>query len=143
MLHRRCLTGFWIYQGSEYTRFLNIAGFWICHGSEYTRVLNIPDVWIKKGSKYARALNIPGFWICQGLSIARLWICFWYWICQGCKYARITECFESTCEYFCLCLNLPENPRIYMHIPTSAWVALSLQRNRRLFSWRDKLWLLF
>ena len=33
MLHRRCLTGFWMYQGSKYVS-----------GTEYARVLSIPSV---------------------------------------------------------------------------------------------------
>ena len=52
---------FWIYQGFEYARMLNISGFWICQGSKYTRVLNMPGLWIYQCYEYVSVLNMLGF----------------------------------------------------------------------------------
>ena len=62
---------------------LNMPGFWICQGSEYTKVLNMPLVvnlpkcWIYHGSEYVRVTQsseynliclIMSAWICLDLS---------------------------------------------------------------------------
>ena len=113
--------GFWIYQGSEYTRVLNMPGFWMYQGSEYARVLNMPGFWLYQGSKYSRVRNLQGFWICQGfeytrvLNMPRLWIYQGseyarglniphFWIYQGSEYTEVTQ--VSECAW--LCLNMPE-----------------------------------
>ena len=59
------MPGFYIYQGSEHTKVLNIPD------SEYAKVLYMSDVLIYqkiyqgsecvKGSEYARILNVPVF----------------------------------------------------------------------------------
>ena len=86
------IPGFWISQGSEYTR------VWIYQGSEYARVLNIIGFWIFQGSEYARVLNRPGFWIYQGFEytgVTQTSDCAWIsldksWICLiMSEYARM------------------------------------------------------
>ena len=79
-LHRRCLVGFWIDQGSECTKVLNMRGFWIYHGSEYAsgfeydRSLNIP--------RLRRGLNMPE---CARIVPEYVWLCMnryeCGWIC--------------------------------------------------------------
>ena len=74
--HRRCVNKPWalnmpqflIYQGSEYTRVLNMfLVFWICQGSGYTTALNMPGV--------HRVLNTLDYsWMCLNLSA---WLLFY------------------------------------------------------------------
>ena len=93
-LCRRCLTGLWIclrswiHQGSEYGSgfkyaiiALHIPLFWIYQGSECTRVLNMPGCLLYQASEYARVLNIPEFWICQGYEYTRVMNMLVFWIC--------------------------------------------------------------
>ena len=60
--YRRCLTGLWvylrswIYQGSKYTRVLNIPGLWICQGSECTSILNMPECWTLIATCFAKTV---------------------------------------------------------------------------------------
>ena len=60
------MPGYWIYQGSEYAKFLNMSGFWIYHGSEYTGItqacecgiISLDTSWIcLVMTEYARMLN--------------------------------------------------------------------------------------
>ena len=55
MLHRKCLTEFWI-----------CLEFWVSQGSEYTSVLNVPGFciclwfWMYQSVEYIRVLNMLG-----------------------------------------------------------------------------------
>ena len=70
------MPGFYIYQGSEHTKILNIPDF------EYAKVLYMSDVLIYqkiyqgseyvKGSEYARILNVPVFWIFQSSKFVKI-----------------------------------------------------------------------
>ena len=61
ILNRRCLTGYWICQASEYTRALNVP-----------LVLNMPRLWIYQGSEYTRFLSMPGSCIYEGSNMPGL-----------------------------------------------------------------------
>ena len=133
-LHCRCLTSFWIYQGSEcgscfeYARaqgliyqctsmplVLNIEGlFWIYEGSEYAIVTHSFDhAWI--------CLNIPNMSEYAGISVnmsKSLWISFaWHFP------VVIPSLLELVITYFSVTTKLE----------VIVW------RNTRLFPWRDKI----
>ena len=55
MPHRRCFTGSWMYQRSEYASDCDYV-----YGSEYARVLNMPCSEYASGSEYTRVLNMLG-----------------------------------------------------------------------------------
>ena len=63
--HRRCLTGFWIYHGSEFASgSAYIPGFWIYQGSKYVKVT--------KDSEYA--------WICPNNTLICLPMSEYAWM---------------------------------------------------------------
>ena len=106
--------GFWIFQNSEYFRFLRMQAlrFRIClkNCSDYGRVMNMTGFigcWTSSASKYARAPNMTRLWFCEGYS--GLWICLdkpeyalvmsqyaWIWL-NSAKYAWI--CQNSECVW--------------------------------------------
>ena len=79
-LHCRCLAGFWICQGSEYTRVLNMPRFSIYHGSEYGF-----------GSVYTRVLNMPRLQRVLKMPMS--------------AYAKYVWMYQNMREYTVICLN--------------------------------------
>ena len=120
-----------------------------------TRVLNMPLV-----------LNMPGFWIYQSSEYAKVtkglefaWIIPEYaWICLI-MFGYVLEICLNMSEYAWICLNMPEWPLV-LHFSISLLVLQSLEnvvtclnvyrrlarlevivwKNKRLFSWRNKIW---
>ena len=111
--------------------------FWICQGSEYTKVLNMPLV-----------LNIPGFWICQGHTGSEYaWICLIMsdWICLDLsEYAAICSNMPKSAWmafvlYFpivnsCLLERVATYFNVYTKLEVLVW------RKMTLFCWRHTIW---
>ena len=110
ILHRRCLTAFRIYQGSDYiyhsehVRFLNLP---VLH-----RLLNMSEyVWII--TKYALCLTMPKYGgICVNMYKST-------WMAFALHFRIVIPRSTWTRSYFSLCSRKT--------------------RNMRLFSWRDKI----
>ena len=99
---------FWISQGSEYPRILNMS-----------LVLNVPEFWIYQGSEcassfeYAIILEISEFWTWQGytwfkIRLNKSWICL------------------NVLNYVWICLNVPKYAEICVNMPKSALLAFVL-----------------
>ena len=114
---------FWIFQDSEYARFL--------HMQELHKVVNMPgygqiipertvltmaelwtclvkvsqEFWISSGSKYARTRKMARLWIREAYTMC--WICL-----NRCEYALIIPQHAWAClnkaEYAWICINIPE-----------------------------------
>ena len=116
-----------MYQGSEYTRILNILKFWIClwfsiyQSSEYARLTHGPEcIWII--SEYAGiCVNVP--------KSARIAFALHIPIVIPCLFKRVVTHFNKVSS-------LREH-EVLISIKCQVW------GNMRFFSWRDKIWFLY